>query len=126
MLSVDEGGGRALVNVRPTLGQRAMDVVAAAQRTIAESAPEALGLSVAVEGIAYDPLYLDPAKYPEFFEALRTAYALGTGREATLEATPGTTFAKAFPNAICFGPTDEAEEDVLAHKVDERLRVEHL
>ncbi len=54
------------------------------------------------------------------------AYTGMTGREATLNAIGGTTCAKAFPNAVCFGPVDPAEEPELAHQVDERVRVEHL
>ena len=33
----------------------------------------------------------------------------------------GTTFAKAFPNAVCFGPTDPNEDEELAHQADERV-----
>jgi len=126
ILSVGRSECRAVVNTRPTLGQAANDILNAARAKASEWAAAGLPITVEVQGKAYDPLYLNPERHPQFFEALKTAYSSATGREPTLIATPGTTFAKAFPNALCFGPVDPQDEEILAHKADERLHVDHL
>jgi len=72
------------------------------------------------EGAVHEPLFTDPQLYPELFAALRQAYEGVTGRPAVLLSTGGTTYAKGFPRAVCFGPVDEqAGEPDMSHKADE-------
>ncbi|MBN1517360.1 Sapep family Mn(2+)-dependent dipeptidase [Candidatus Sumerlaeota bacterium] len=73
------------------------------------------------------PIWIDPALHPDFIEALQAAYRCVTGREPKLMSIGGTTYAKALPNALNFGPCDEADgEEELAHQPNERITLEHL
>jgi len=73
-----------------------------------------------------EALYLNPDEHPDFIGALKEAYKEFTNREPRLLAIGGTTYAKAFPRAVCFGPVHMEDEPELAHQVDERIRVDTL
>jgi len=126
ILRVDEKECRAIFNIRSTLGQTVDEVLAIARERAAEESGAKLGVSAEFDSATYNAIHMDPTEHPEFISALRNAYATVTGREPRLTPTGGTTFAKAFPNACCFGPVDLADEEELAHKVDERIHVDHL
>lgn len=115
-------------NIRNTMGQTVSDVVSKAGAVIQDFAEETgFELSAAPRSKAMEPIFVDPEQHPEFIGALMNAYTDVTGREATLHAIGGTTYAKVFPNAVCFGPVDTADgEEPLAHQADERVSVEHL
>ena len=76
-------------------------------------------------GRCHEPLFVAPEEHADFLGALRQAYQTVTGREAKLISIGGTTYAKAYPVAVAFGPVDEgAGETSLAHQVDERVSIE--
>jgi succinyl-diaminopimelate desuccinylase len=117
----------AVLNIRPTLGLPAAEAAKRVGARVAEFGDET-GFDFDCEPLSkmVDAIWVNPEDYPEFIMGLQEAYTGMTGREATLNAIGGTTYAKAFPNAVCFGPVDPAEEPELAHQVDERVSVEHL
>ena len=124
---------RAVFNIRVTKkDQEPADVtlrqnIARVAAVVSEFADET-GFPVehGTDGKTMGPIYVDPAQHPDFIDALKDAYTTFTGREATLHAIGGTTYAKVFPSAVCFGPVDPKEEPELAHQADERVRIEHL
>lgn len=118
----------AIFNIRNTMGLTVEDTVKRAGAVIAEFAEETgFELSAAPKSKAMEPIFVDPEEHPEFIGALKESYTEVTGREATLNAIGGTTYAKVFPNAVCFGPVDEADGEVeLAHQADERVSEEHM
>lgn len=118
---------RATFNIRPTMGLSVADAVRRAGQKFSEFAEETgFNVEAFADGRTMEAIYVDPAQHPDFIDALRDAYTTFTGREATLHAIGGTTYAKVFPNAVCFGPVDLNDESELAHQADERVRVEHL
>lgn len=121
------GNIETVFNIRPTMGFTAESCFAAASARLQGFAEE-FGFAITADAVAgvLDPIHLDPAEHPDFIAALQEAYTAVTGREATLHTIGGTTYSKAFPRAVCFGPLDPADEEDLVHKVDERISVEHL
>jgi succinyl-diaminopimelate desuccinylase len=127
ILEWSAGRIRAVLNIRHTMGQMVDSVAARLAAKVSAFADETgFEAKSAVEGRALDPIFLDPAEHPGFIGALTEAYKAVTGREGRLLAIGGTTYAKAFPRSVCFGPVDEADGEVeLAHQVDERVSIEH-
>jgi succinyl-diaminopimelate desuccinylase len=118
---LDDRAVEAQVNVRFPLGLTGDDLFERTRKRLEKTIPVA-GHRPKVEpdGIVHEPLFTDPEQYPEFFEAVRTAYEAVAGRKPKLKAVGGTTYAKAFPRAVTFGPIDEeAGERDMAHKSDE-------
>lgn len=117
-----------IYNIRNTMGLSVEDALKRTGAIITDFAEETgFELNAAPRGRAMEPIYVDPEKHPEFIKALQDSYEDVTGREGTLNAIGGTTYAKVFPNAVCFGPVDTADgEHELAHQADERVSEEHL
>ncbi|MCX8038630.1 MAG: Sapep family Mn(2+)-dependent dipeptidase [Candidatus Sumerlaeia bacterium] len=113
--------GQAQINVRHPLGLTSAEVLERVRAEVDKKIPEPERRpSVAFDGIVYEPLFTDPEQYPDLFAALREAWQSVTGREARCHSTGGTTYAKGFPRAVSFGPTDvDAGEPDLCHKADE-------
>lgn len=123
--------GRSLVatlNIRPTYGTTCTKTRDAVRACVKAWAAGQRGVRVHVDlhGKAHEPLFVDPEKHQELVHSLQQAYHRVTGETATLRSMGGTTFAKAFPNALNFGPVLVGEEKNLAHQADECIRVEHL
>lgn len=126
---VDWVGGdcTATFNIRNSMGLSVEDTIRRAGAVISEFADETgFEVDAAPFSKTMEPIYVDPEEHPEFIGALKDAYTTFTGREATLHAIGGTTYAKVFPKAVCFGPVDLDEEEELAHQTDERVSVDHL
>ncbi|SFB29918.1 dipeptidase PepV [Clostridium frigidicarnis] len=70
-----------------------------------------------------DPLYF--SKDHELIVKLQKVYTEQTGKEATLLAIGGGTYAKEMPNIVAFGPTFPGEPDVI-HQPNEFIKVEDL
>ena len=77
---------------------------------------------VTVEG-RHLPLYVSPAS--ELVTALLAAYNEVTGENASPIAIGGATYARAFPNAVAFGPVFPGEESRI-HQKDECISVAGL
>lgn len=125
VVRADARGLEVTLNIRNPIGL-SCDEVAARVRAAAEALVAATpGLSVERCELGADrrePIYVDPERFAEWIEPMRAAYSAVTDRPATLESIGGTTFAKAFPNAVCFGPVDPGDgEPELAHQTDERI-----
>ncbi|MGI8907699.1 MAG: Sapep family Mn(2+)-dependent dipeptidase [Candidatus Sumerlaeaceae bacterium] len=127
ILNWNAGEVQATFNIRNSMGLSVADAISRASKVF-EDFGEETGFEVSAETVSktMEPIYVDPNEHPEFIAVLKEAYTTFTGREATLHAIGGTTYAKVFPNAVCFGPVDLAEEKELAHQADERISIEHL
>jgi acetylornithine deacetylase/succinyl-diaminopimelate desuccinylase-like protein len=84
-------------------------------------------INAELPGSGVAPLFVDPEENKFFISSLQEAFQKVTGLEPKLEAIGGTTFAKAFPNSVSFGPIlFDAGEKEIAHQTDERVTVSHL
>ena len=129
LIEVLEGRGRALVNVRPTMGMTCESVIAQATRAAAEfTSVTGLPLRVTQKGPGKDAVFLDPANpaVRPFIESLQQGFQAVTGLEPRLRAIGGTTYAKAIPNCCAFGPVLVPDEPELIHQPDERVTVEAI
>ncbi len=135
ILDIDTSSLTAVVNVRPTYGMTSKDVLKRVKARVgawiegsSKGAPKGSVLSAEAEILGHpkEPLYVDPKEHPELIGALQTAFNRVTNDVGTLSSMGGSTFAKAFPNAVCFGPVYLAEEKHLAHQADECLKIDHL
>ena len=70
-----------------------------------------------------DPLYVSPDT--PFIKGLANAYETVTGTKCEFKAIGGTTYAKAVPNAVSFGPLMPGEPE-LAHQPNERVSIDSL
>jgi len=125
---IDSQGGRSQINIRPTLGFSCKEVAERASKLVKEYAKEEDIKMFVVEAKAWgrEPLFVDPEKNSFFISSLQTAYNAVTGRKPELQAIGGTTFAKAYPNCVSFGPVEPAEEEEMAHMTDEHVKIPHL
>lgn len=128
VVNIGTDSATATINVRPTWGITCEGVLEAAQKAVAAWAGSNPEITATVEfsGKPHPPLYINPDEYPELIAALQESFRRVTGDEPELEAMGGTTFAKAFPNALCFGPVYPKQEKLLFHQADERIQVDHL
>lgn len=125
--NMDEKGGASLVNIRPTLGlsceeaaKRAMDIV--------KQETEKTGAKIFVKqdgAWGKEALFVDPDENAFFISSLQEAFGAVTGLEPKLQSIGGTTFAKAYPNCVTFGPVLLDEEEELAHMTNEHVKVDH-
>lgn len=118
---LEADAAEAQINVRFPLGLSSPELLERARERLEKVVPESERRpTIEFEGIVHEPLFTDPDEFPELFAALRTAYEAVTGRKAKLKAVGGTTYAKAFPRAVTYGPIDEsAREPDMSHKADE-------
>jgi succinyl-diaminopimelate desuccinylase len=107
-----------VLNIRFTPPLTPAVVTQAVQQAAAE-----YGLEANAAPVAMAPLFVDEQE--ELVQALAAAYTETTGLPATCTYTGGTTYAKAFPRTIAFGPL-LPDEPMLAHQVDERASVESI
>ncbi len=126
LIELGPSHGGAKIDVRFPFGATVTEV-AARFREVAQrdtGATPGLHVDAGLEGRAQEPLFVSPQDHPEFIGTLQEAYQTVTGRDPLLRSIPGTTYAKAFPLAVAFGPLDEsAGETELAHQVDEHVTV---
>ena len=122
-----EGEVEAIMNIRPTLGMPVAHAMKKAQDAVEDFAQDTgFEMTAEARGKVLEAIFVDPEKHGELLEILKEAYTEYTDRPGVLQAIGGTTYAKAFPNAVCFGPVDLSEEEERAHQVDERISVDHL
>lgn len=122
--SIGAKEGRATINIRPTLGLLCREVGERAA-VLAKAESEKTGCRIYVEDTkewGREALYVDPQENAFFISSLQEAYRTVTGGEPELKAIGGTTFAKAYPNCVCFGPVGADEKD-LAHITDEYVKI---
>lgn len=127
ILDLREESARLVLNLRPTFGWGAQQVLKGVRDTFRAWA-EKQGMEVEVDFLnrPREAVLVDPELHPELIGALKTAYQTVTGKKAELLAMSGTTYLKAFPNAVGFGPVLPDEEDFLAHRADECIKIDHV
>ncbi len=126
ILRWDQEGLYAVFNIRPTYGMPVTQVRESVRATVSEFGSD-LGIETSVGSLSHEPLdaiYVDEASAPELFAALREAYTTVTGRPFEFRSMGGTTYAKVFPKAVNFGPTEPIEEPEMAHQPEEHVRVD--
>jgi len=129
LLDLGKTRGRALLNIRPTMGWTADQILDQMRKTL-DAYAEAVGrpMKMSIKGEKKNPIFLDPEdpRVAGGIRALQEAYKLVTGREPELKSIGGTTYAKALPNCCAFGPVMTPEEPELAHQCDERVPVKAI
>ncbi len=78
------------------------------------------GFSYRITGYQ-EPLYV--SRMNPFFEIMNRAYEKVTGREGGFTLARGTSYAKALPNSVCWGPVFPGEEDS-CHQENEKISLE--
>lgn len=124
VLRVDRSSVRATLNIRNPIGLTCKEVEERVRSAVQKIGTWTSGVRTAEVTPGLDgrePIYIEPEQFAEWITPMREAYTTVTGREAKLETIGGTTFAKAFPNAVCFGPVDPADEEELAHQAEEHV-----
>jgi succinyl-diaminopimelate desuccinylase len=112
------------LNLRPVHGQTLADVHECVSRRAAELGHE-LGVpyEVVLDRTSMEPLYVPEDS--ELVRGLSAAFEDATGQPARPVSIGGTTFAKAFRNAVAFGP-GMPDDPQLAHERDERVSIDAL
>ncbi|MDK2972324.1 MAG: succinyl-diaminopimelate desuccinylase, partial [Candidatus Sumerlaeota bacterium] len=125
LLELRPEGGRAVLNVRPTMGLTCAEVLDKC-RAAAAIWKEQTGLAIEVyeKTRGMDAIYLDPASpvASPFLESLQQGFELVTEQKGELRSIGGTTYAKALPNCCAFGPT--LDEPDLIHQANERVPID--
>jgi succinyl-diaminopimelate desuccinylase len=123
-----EGAVEVTYNIRNTMGLTAFQAADRAREAVEEFCAETgFAFSAGPDGKMLDAIYRSPSDYPEFLGTLKEAYEVQTGRAFREGAIGGSTYAKVFPNSVCFGPVDPTGGDLeLAHQIDERITVDAL
>ncbi len=122
--TLDNGDFELRFNLRPVVGQ-SLDVVRDAFVRIGDALGKELDarFRVTLEETSREPFRI--ADDSELVRGLSAAYERVMGAPAECVSMGGTTFAKAFDNAVAFGPTMPDEEE-LAHERDERVSIAAL
>jgi len=119
--------GEALVNVRYPVGVKSADIKEAFAAAAEEDSRGVEGMKIESEihGRVQEAMYLAPEEHERFLQSLQVAYETASGRPRKLKSIRGTTYAKAFPSAVAFGPLDENAGDTeMAHEPNERIRID--
>ncbi len=119
--------GVALINIRYPEGLNSGDIRGRFEKNARQIEKKAQNLKVrpAIHGRVQEALHISKDDHPQFIQTLQDAYQTITGREPKLRSIAGTTYSKAFPSAVAFGPLDESAGDVeMAHEINERISVD--
>jgi succinyl-diaminopimelate desuccinylase len=81
-------------------------------------------IGLKVENMIHQKPLFFPTDHP-LIKTLQKVYSEQTGKEATLLAIGGGTYAKEMPNIVAFGPIFPGEPD-LDHQANEYIKIEHL
>lgn len=127
ILSLKNGSLDAYLNIRPPINITCDEVIEKIRSKLDEYTTS-LGFEIEVkqQGKCFESLWIDPEKNRTYIEPLRKAFTEITGRKAILSAATGTTFAKAFPKAVTYGPVDPENDIEKAHQADEHVTLDQL
>lgn len=117
IIQMDEDIVKITLNLRYPVTFKAEDMMNPFNKTL-----EGTGIRVEDLGLQ-KPLYF-PEDHP-LIKALQKVYTEQTGKEATLLAIGGGTYAKEMPNIVAFGPIFPGKPD-LDHQANEYIEVEDL
>lgn len=126
LMKIQEKTGFITFNIRNTSGVT-VEMIENRIHGILQSLKEATGCAFEMKRVSSgtNPLFVDPKEFRRYIEPLQYAFRTITGKEPLLKAIGGTTFAKAFPCAVSFGPVLLEEEDEMAHQVNEHVSIQH-
>ena len=126
LMKIEARGGFVTYNIRNTSGVT-VDMIEKRINGVLESIKQATGCAFEMKRTSSgtNPLFVDPKEFKQYIEPLQYAYQTVTGKEPALKAIGGTTFAKAFPCAVSFGPVLMEEEQEMAHQVNEHVSIEN-
>ncbi len=117
VVSMDEKQVKVMLNLRYPVTFKCEDMMNPFNKTLE-------GTGIRVEDFEHQaPLYF-PEDHP-LIKALQKVYTEQTGKEATLLAIGGGTYAKEMPNIVAFGPIFPGKPD-LDHQANEYIEVEDL
>jgi succinyl-diaminopimelate desuccinylase len=116
----DDGACQATLNVRWPPPAKPEAVVAAVEKSLHTLAQRQGRRSPTVKGGGLAPFYIPPDD--PLVDALRYTYSSVTGRDATPRTISGTTYSKAVPGAVTFGPGSEATRSKI-HAPNEYLEM---
>lgn len=125
-IEIKPGSARAMINVRFPEGVESGSIESAFSKTARrlEQKVEGLKIDSIIHGRVQEAMRISPDEYPGFLENLQLAYHTVTGRPPDLRSIRGTTYAKAFPAAVAYGPLDEKAGDIeMAHEANEHILV---
>jgi succinyl-diaminopimelate desuccinylase len=115
----------AQINIRCAFGQTTAQMAEKTRESL-KAEPGVPDIGVRIKKGNREPIYVDAEQFSAQLEALKKSYSDVQGRPAKLLSIGGTTYAKAFGRAVCFGPVDKSDgEPEVAHQVNERIKVEH-
>jgi succinyl-diaminopimelate desuccinylase len=117
MLRTTEDSFILNINMRQTIGLTQSQITAAFDQ-------KAACYGFTFEIVDYKPfLYVSPKR--PFLQCMAEAYEKETGRENAFVLAHGTSYAKAMPNFVAWGPYFPEDEDT-CHENDESIRIETL
>jgi len=119
-----DGRCEAHVNVRWPPPLTVDEVVARARTALTERARGTRAEGLTVDGGGLSPTLID--ENTPLVRALQESYGLVTGHEARTRTVSGTTYAKAVPGSVTFGPAPEDDGDARMHGPDEYIGLEEL
>jgi len=102
-----------LFNLRPAFGTTEADITAAF-----ESFAKCYGYSSRISGEYWDPIYISQDR--PFLQKIAAAYETVTGEKCEFNLAHGTSYAKAVPSMVSFGPIFPGEVDY-CHEIDEKI-----
>jgi succinyl-diaminopimelate desuccinylase len=106
------------LNIRLTPPHTVEKATSALEKVLAPA-----GIELSSSELAMEPLFVDVSD--PLVVALKEAYTSVTGEPAECLYMGGTTYAKAFPRTVAFGPALPGEPK-MAHQVDERVEIDAL
>jgi len=123
VIKTTDTGIQATVNIRNTLGMPPEKVVELTTNVIEDfNINNQSKIKNEKVSAGSKALYVDPEDNKDFISSLQKAYNEVTNLEPELKAIGGTTYAKAFPNTVSFGPILPGEE-TLEHQANERVKI---
>ena len=110
-----------VVNFRPTIGTTCEELI----KQLKHSLPSSFNVEMMPLKGYKEPLYVDPEKNAKYLKPLIESYEEITGKKCKYVGTSGTTYAKAVPCGVTFGPLDAEDEDFM-HQANERISISSI
>jgi len=120
IFSYNQGEIECVQNMRPTTGTTCRETAEKVKQGTEKILQGRASLEVTMKERFKEPLYVDPDENEEYLVPLREVYKKVTGRPPKYIGTPGSTYAKAMPNSILFGPLEE-EDGEMFHQSNEKV-----
>lgn len=125
LFSYESAALKCVQNLRPTKGTTCRETAERVKQGIRKLVPEKTQLHINMRKRFKEPLYVDPDENEQYLIPLREVYQTVTGRKPKYIGTAGSTYAKAMPNSILFGPLEEEDGEIF-HQPNERVSFDRL